>query len=749
MNKITDSQVGKEQVDMGIVKNRINSIIKEAGYGERHDHKKIKEEKANRAVRKNKIFRDRKKSVNSEKDKSIMGTLIRAFLVPIALMIILGLVSYTTASSIIKDKVEEASKSTVSAMGMYCELLTGNVSAKALEEVAGEDLSSYYELHYKENNSESMGMWRNIKKELLQMSTSAGYIYSFNIIPEKGLFLTSTSGNVKDSIYGEFLESAEGKTFAENKTKKNGWFGYHTLLDEKLSIAQDKYALAFYQKLLRANAYLVLDIDMKTVEKMLDEMELGENSIKALVTPDGREIIRIEKEEGGESYILPEGTDCVFTDKEFYESSKETETGSKYVEYNGQKYLYTHAAVGKTEIMLCGLIPEANIIKEASFIRNLCIIMVIIGCVIAFAIGSRIAAGISKSVKEITTGLKAVAEGDLTYEFSEKRKDELGILSVGLNQMLVSIRKLMMDMKIFGDKVKEMSERVFTKTDTIHVSVKEIAIAVDEVAAGAQKQAERAELGNVGMEKFADKLDSVCQGAGDMGNTVEKATTVIDQGCVIVEDLNKKSETTVEITKVLVENIKSVQERSTEIEGFIETISSIAKQTNLLSLNASIEAARAGENGRGFAVVAEEIRKLADESMKASKNIKSIVEDIVDTMNRTTDSAQEAEAIVCAQAGSLEETIQVFGEINRCVGNLVGGLRGISESMLNINGEKEQVQSSIVDISVVSEQSAVATEEITATLDDQVKVISDLSKDVELLNEDADALEQSIGRFTV
>lgn len=686
---------------------------------------------------------------NRKKNRSIMGTLIRAFLVPVALMIVLGFVSYTAASSIIKDKVEEASKSTVSAMGMYCDLLTGNISAKALEEVAGEEMSSYYEVRYKQNNSESMGMWRNIKKELLQMSTSVGCIYSFNIIPENGLFLTSTSGNVKDSIYGEFLESPEGKTFAENKTKKNGWFGYHTLLDEKLSIAQDKYALAFYQKFLRANAYLVLDIDMKTVEKMLDEMELGDNSIKALITPDGREIVRIEKEETGEGYILPEGTDCVFTDKKFFETSKEAETGSEYVEYNGQKYLYTHASVGKTGIMLCGLIPEDNIVREASFIRNLCIIMVILGCVIAFAIGSRIAAGISKSVREITTGLKEVAEGNLTCTFSEKRKDELGALSVGLNEMLASIRKLMTDMRVFGDKVKEMSERVFVKTDTIHTSVKEIAVAVDEVAAGAQKQAQEAEISSIGMEKFANKLGGVCEGAGDMGNTVEKATVSIEQGCVIVEALNKKSETTVEITKVLVENVNSVQERSAEIQGFIETINSIAKQTNLLSLNASIEAARAGVNGRGFAVVAEEIRKLADESMQAGKNIKSIVEDIVDTMNRTTDSAREAETIVYAQADALEETIQVFEEINQCVSNLVGGLTDISESMRNINGEKEQVQASIVDISVVSEQSAVATEEITATLEDQVKIISDLAKDAELLNEDADALDHSIGRFTV
>ena len=269
------------------------------------------------------------------------------------------------------------------------------------------------------------------------------------------------------------------------------------------------------------------------------------------------------------------------------------------------------------------------------------------------------------------------------------------------------------------------------------------------MAAGAQTQAKEADTSNKNMAGFAEKVDDVCERTNDMTHNVDRATTAVDQGRVIVNELNKTSETTVAITKVLVHNINDVQERSAEIVGFIETISNIAKQTNLLSLNASIEAARAGENGRGFAVVAEEIRKLADESMQAGKSIKNIVENIVETTTRTTESAKEAETIIYAQANSLEETIEVFGEINQCVENLVNGLTNIADSMQKVNSEKELVQDSISHITVVSEQSAAATEEVTATLDTQVGIIADLAKDVELLKKEADALDQSIGRFKV
>ncbi|TCL57501.1 methyl-accepting chemotaxis protein [Kineothrix alysoides] len=678
----------------------------------------------------------------------IMGTLLKAFLVPIVLIIILGLVSYKTASNVIKEKVENSSVSTVSAMSMYCDLLTGSVSSKALEMVVGDGLSSYYEKYYKEKKAAEY--LSNAKKSLLQMQVSVDYMYCCSVIPENGTYLTSLTGSMGDNVYEGFMESPEGRYFKENETRRNGWFGYHSFLDQRLDISGKWYGLAFFQKFSKADTYLVLDITTETIYKMLDEMDFGENSIKALISPDGREIVRLQQGEGSAEVLLPEGAEAVFADKDFYKKSLEVkDAGGNYVKYNGDTYLYVHAPVGNTGILLCGLIPQNNIVKEVNSIRSLCIVMVLLASVIAFVIGSKIAAGMSKSVKVITKGLHEVAGGDLTQEFKTDRGDEFALLASGLNDMLESMRTLMKDMQKFGNKVKEMAEGTAMKSETIHASVKEISAAVEEVAKGVQIQAKEADTSNHKMADFAVKIDGVCEGTNEMAHTVDRAAAVVEQGRVIVHELNEKSETTVSITKVLVDNIKDVEERSTEIEGFIDTINNIARQTNLLSLNASIEAARAGENGRGFAVVAEEIRKLADESMQAGKSIKNIVENIGETTRRTTGSAKEAERIIFAQAASLEETIQIFGEIDRCVENLVRGLKTVADSIQKIAEEKKQIQKSIHSISVVSEQSAAATEEVTATLDEQVGIVSGLTEDVELLKKEADALDRSIGRFTI
>lgn len=311
---------------------------------------------------------------------------MKAFFVPILLIVILGTVSYITASDTITSKVEEASKSNVLAMSMYCDLLMKNVSSKALEKVTGDNLTLYYESYYKQDSDEGTKLWRNAKTDLLQTSGSVNYIYSYHIIPEKGEPITSSSGKIEKDAYSGFAESDEGKTMIEQKMKK-GWFGYHSWIDEELSISADRYAITFIQKFLNVNTYLVMDIKMETVDEILQNIDLGNNAVKALIAPDGREIVRIQQEDGDKEYGENTGG-AVFTDKDFYKESRTEESeGSKYVDFAGDRYLYVYAPVGDTGIMLCGLIPQGNIVNEILFIRNLCIFMVGLAVIIAFIIG--------------------------------------------------------------------------------------------------------------------------------------------------------------------------------------------------------------------------------------------------------------------------------------------------------------------------------------------------------------------------
>ena len=165
--------------------------------------------------------------------------------------------------------------------------------------------------------------------------------------------------------------------------------------------------------------------------------------------------------------------------------------------------------------------------------------------------------------------------------------------------------------------------------------------------------------------------------------------------------------------------------------------------------NASIEAARAGDAGRGFAIVAEEIRKLADQTVRAAGQIHSIVAAIQSKTQDTVNTAKEAESIVELQTASLDKTIELFNNINTQVVNLVGNLDSITLGIKGIEEAKEESMGALEDITAVSQEIATATEEITATTNNQIDVVEELSKSAIHLAEEAKRLENAINKFRI
>lgn len=697
------------------------------------------------------------KNFGGSNKKSIFSTLLVAFMVPVVLMIALGVVSYRTASSGIVDKYKESAQSTVSAVGDYFNLVCTNISNKALEMITNSDVGDYYDKYYGKQESKALETFRSAKSDIGNAKSTNKNIYSCTVIPEGGAYLSTLSGGMTETPVADFSNTAEGQYFAANSTQRNRWMGYQTYLDDNMQSKQEKYAMVYYQKFSNSDAYLVMSLDISVAEKMLGEIDFGKGSVKALVTADGREVAFEQKtdnpaEADAVSDEKEEAADAKqwFVGSDFYESTKEAEEpGYMDVKINGKKYVYIYTPVGNTKAMICTLIPQSNVLGQVGSIKYITIFMVILAAGAALITGFVISTGISKTVRKMSGGLAKVAQGDLTQDFTTKRQDEFKELTGSLNAMIESMRGLMRDMKQFGSKVTGLAENVSDKTGVINTSMQDIARAMGEVAGGVQGQAEDTESSNENMISFSENITTVTEKTSHMGQTADKAIEAVEQGRVIVQELSGKSDTTVSLTRVLVDDIDAVQKNSEEIKSFVDVINSIAGQTNLLSLNASIEAARAGEAGRGFAVVAEEIRKLADQSKESGNKIHEIVKKIGETADKTTASAREAESMVNEQARALQETVNVFEMIQDCVGELVEGIRLITQRLEESMLEKDKVESSLQNIASVSEEVAASTQEVTATLGEQVSVVQTLKEEVELLRSDALELDKSIERFKI
>lgn len=701
-----------------------------------------------------KKVKEKKSKVNNKKmaaiqggRRSIMQTLLAAFMVPVVMMVILGAGSYLTASSGVIGQYEKSAESTVRATGNYLGLMCTTIANKAVEAITNDDVSKYYERLYKNKDTESLKALREAKTMLGNARGTSSYINSYSVIPEAGTYLTSLSGMMTENPKADFDASPEGQYFVNNKTAKNAWLGYHSYLDECLTTGPDDYALAFYQKMIRVDSVLVFDIKMETVQDMLGEMDFGKNSVKAIVTKDGREVAVIQNADGEQE---PVQDATYFIGQSFFEESRQSEDlTNATVQVNGKSYVYLAMPVKKTGIMLCALIPRSNFTEQARSIGIITVIMVILATAAALLCGGKISMGISKTVKEVTTGLSKVAEGDLTSSFATKRRDEFGILTASLNSMLESIRTLMNDMKNFGTKASQMATDVSAQAGGISRSIDSTSQTMEDLAQGVQHQALETEAGSEKMVAFADNIGAVVSQTDSMGRAADQAIGAVEEGKQIIHGLNDESTRTVELTRELVGNIEEVQRNSEEIKEFVEVINSIAGQTNLLSLNASIEAARAGEAGRGFAVVAEEIRKLADQSKASGDKIHEIVANIGNTTDKTTESARRTEEMIVKQAQALQQTVEVFDRINQSVAALAQGIRVTVERLGEISDEKDQVQDSIQNISAVAQEMAAATQQVTTSLGSQNEVIAELVRQADNLSRDVRALDEAIGKFII
>jgi len=251
------------------------------------------------------------------------------------------------------------------------------------------------------------------------------------------------------------------------------------------------------------------------------------------------------------------------------------------------------------------------------------------------------------------------------------------------------------------------------------------------------------------MDALSQKITTVNENIIEIEKVTDETKGLITQGITTMEELTKQSEATTDITKYVVDNVIALENKSHAIGKIIQVINGIADQTNLLSLNASIEAARAGEMGRGFAVVADEIRKLAEESLAASNEIKKVINEISQQTSDTVSTAKRAENIVNTQTKIVDETIKTFRDMNTGVERLITNLTTIGQNMKNMDSAREGTLSAVESISAISEETLAASNSVDETVNVQSDAVKALDEAAKTLGENAKDLNEAINTFRI
>ncbi len=696
------------------------------------------------------------KNNDSNNDKNIRKisiTMMFCFLIPIILIITLGIFSYKLASKAMYSKYEESSMSTVSSMQVSMNMMCSSISSKVIEVMLTDEFNSYYNSNDISSikASEAASLSGKVNSNLSGVKASVDYISAYYLFAKEGSVLKTNIKSLPIGFYDSYLESEEANKFKDSKVT-NAWVGKHILLDTNLGIDEDEYSLSYVQHFtsLKNSGFIIMDVQAAYIKELLSIMEFGGGTIKGLVVDDGVEILYKEEKDNKDNIISNEYKvdSPLLYNQDFFNESIESE-GLKYVSIDDEKYLYVYTPVGKTGIMLFALIPETHIIAQIQGIGIVTIIMVIVACVISIGIGLAMAYGISSTLNHFCKHLVQVEQGDLTQVFSTNRKDEFKLLTNGMNNMLSGMRNLLTSVDKFSKKATGSAQDVSMATEDMKDSMCSISKMIDDIAQGVVAQAEDTTQCYESMTRLSCELEEINESTNIMSQKADETVSVIDKGKLIVKELNERTSVSVNNTKKLVLEISTIQGLVEEIGDILKIIQGIAEKTNLLSFNASIEAVRAGSSGRGFLVVAEEVNKLAKQSKEAGGKIKKIVTNITNATCQTVSSAKEMSKYIEEQSEALEDTNNVFGEINEYVIELVAALRKVQENMDNIVKDNKNMVDTIHSISAVSQEITASVEEVDATTLKQVASISSLTEDAENLLKEVKVLEESMGRFKV
>ena len=319
------------------------------------------------------------------------------------------------------------------------------------------------------------------------------------------------------------------------------------------------------------------------------------------------------------------------------------------------------------------------------------LVSALIGVVLAILISRRI----TKPLLDTQKSIESFAKGDLTSSFDTHGQDEVAVIAQNLQGMSESLNNVIGQVMNASLNISETSHEFSAMAEETNASVEEFRANVDEMGSNLDSLASASEEVNASVQEVAAGAQATAEKGTDIARKVDEAMVAGDEGVEAVRKAVRGISGVAESSGAATTAILELGNRARQIQSFVSQIGGIADQTNLLALNAAIEAARAGEAGRGFAVVAEEVRKLAEDSNIAAKNIAELASTITTELDTIVGFAQE-------NAQDSNEAKNLSSDTETAINKMIVFLR--------------EIAGATQDLAAVSQEQAASSEEIAETI---------------------------------
>ncbi len=358
-----------------------------------------------------------------------------------------------------------------------------------------------------------------------------------------------------------------------------------------------------------------------------------------------------------------------------------------------------------------------------------------------------------KPISILTMLLGKMADLDFTnqegVEKVAKKKDETGIMIRAASEMKDKLVAVIDNLRMQSAELYAASDKLDSNAQLTASTMEQVETAVGDIASGASNQAEETQaatedviiMGNM-IEETATEVAVLKDNSDGMKKTSEDAQRIL--GALMREnDLSKES------IDEIYRQTNITNESALKIKEATAIITSIAEETNLLSLNASIEAARAGEAGRGFAVVAAQIQKLAEQSNESAQRIEVITNMLINDSTKAVETMQVVKENMDTQSSMLAETDKMFETFNSGVQASIQSVGNIAERTDGLDTARVKVVDIVQSLSAIAEENAASSEETSASVTQVGEVIMEISENANHLKEISGQLEDAIQMFRI
>lgn len=665
-----------------------------------------------------------------------MKLFIIFFLCIVALVLVVGLFTFSQSKSIIEDKIADETKQTImlvadkleTSLKLYedlsMQILTDQEFMRTLQSYNDPNLGSY----------DKLTLHKAITDKLTSYSTGKNDLNTISLLPIAGGKGISNGSSIKnenpqqEEWFQQILKADGAAVWLATKPK--GYYG----------ATEPAFAMGRVLKNTNSGSkefVLLLEIKVNLMNESLKKLSIGDQPI--LVIDNGSKLVRAAKNEQiGEPFV-------VTLDPQSIEDSLD-EPGS--LSENGMLTLYKKMKISGWTVAAAA--PIAELVKETAEIRNVTIFMVIVAMLVAMVAGYIVVRMIGHPLIKLRNLMQEGALGNLTVRTDiDRRQDEIGELGRSFNQMMSQITKLVEQTTHSAAEVLRTSSELLSASKQTANSAREIAVATEEIANGASSLAIEAEKGNGLTFEIGKQVQQVIQANQEMAQAAYEVEKVSDQGAAYMSELINKTNTTEQMTRSMVEKVNRLKESTSSIKKILDVLNNMTKQTNILSLNATIEAARAGAAGRGFMVVADEIRKLAEQSKQSIDVVGQITETIQKEIDETVNVMSDAYPVFKEQIVSVKEADLIFTQVKKQMGGLSERLNTVTRSVQHLEESQNALTEAMSSVSAVSEESSATSEEVASLSNEQLNVSEGLVKLSESLAALSGMLEEALSRFKI